>query len=154
MSFVSNFIDSKTMNKEQLAQFKFNYCEMIIDGMDMDTLITLAHDLLMDSYQSCSEEEIKEEILDLYDEEVLNDMLEEVKNWLTMILFAPEDSSTVYTIDSEGTLFFAPIYNDGTIDFDDFNEVDYVDELDEESLQKVQQKLITMMKSIGEYFQK
>ena len=71
-----------------------------------------------------------------------------------MILFAPEDSSTVYTIDSEGTLFFAPIYNDGTIDFDDFNEVDYVDELDEESLQKVQQKLITMMKSIGEYFQK
>ena len=80
MSFVSNFTDSKTMNKEQLAQFKFNYCEHIIDGMDMDTLITLAHDLLMDSYQDCTEEEIKEEILDLYDEEVLNDMLEEVKN--------------------------------------------------------------------------
>jgi len=68
---------SKTMNKEQLAQFKYNYCEMILDGMDMDTLVTLAHDLLMDSYDQCSEEEIKEEILDLYDEEMLSDLLPE-----------------------------------------------------------------------------
>ena len=79
MSFVSNFIDSKTMNNEQLQQFKYNYCERIIEDMDMDTLMTLAHDLLMDSYQSCTEEEIKEEILDLYDEEMLNDMLEGVQ---------------------------------------------------------------------------
>jgi len=67
------------MNNEQLAQFKYNYCERIIEDMDMDTLMTLAHDLLMDSYQSCSEEEIKEEILDLYDEEVLSDLMENVK---------------------------------------------------------------------------
>jgi len=67
------------MNNEQLAQFKFNYCEKIIDDMDMDTLMQLAHDLLMDSYQSCTEEEIKEEILDLYDEETLSNMMEEVK---------------------------------------------------------------------------
>jgi hypothetical protein len=48
--------------------------------MDMDTLMQLAHDLLMDSYASCTEEEITEEILDLYDEETLSDMMEEVKN--------------------------------------------------------------------------
>jgi len=42
-------------------------------------LMQLAHDLLMDSYQSCTEEEIKEEILDLYDEETLSNMMEEVK---------------------------------------------------------------------------
>jgi len=69
-----------TMNKEQLAQFKSNYCEKIIDDMDMDTLMTLAHDLLMDSYQSCSEQEIKDEILDLYDDEVLQEMVESVTN--------------------------------------------------------------------------
>ena len=68
-----------TMNNEQLAQFKYNYCERIIEDMDMDTLMTLAHDLLMDSYQSCTEEEIKDEILDLYDEEVLSDLMENVK---------------------------------------------------------------------------
>ena len=68
-----------TMNKEQLAQFKYNYCEKIIDDMDMDTLMTLAHDLLMDSYSSCTEEEIKEEILDLYDDEMLSDLMEGIE---------------------------------------------------------------------------
>ena len=67
------------MNNEQLAQFKFNYCEKIIDDMDMDTLMQLAHDLLMDSYQACTEEEIKEEILDLYDDEMLSDLMEGIK---------------------------------------------------------------------------
>jgi hypothetical protein len=64
-----------TMNKEQLAQFKYNYCEKIIEDMDLNTLMVLAHDLLMDSYQSCTEEEIKEEILDLYDDEMLEDLM-------------------------------------------------------------------------------
>jgi len=79
MSLIKTYLHKQMMNKEQLAQFKFNYCERIIDDMDMDTLMQLAHDLLMDSYQACTEEEIKEEILDLYDEETLSDMMEEVK---------------------------------------------------------------------------
>jgi hypothetical protein len=65
------------MNKEQLAQFKYNYCEKIIEDMDLNTLMVLAHDLLMDSYQSCTEEEIKEEILDLYDDEMLESLMPE-----------------------------------------------------------------------------
>ena len=79
MSLIKTYLHKQMMNKEQLQQFKFNYCEKIIDDMDMDTLMQLAHDLLMDSYQACTEEEIKEEILDLYDEETLNDLMEEVK---------------------------------------------------------------------------
>jgi len=78
MSLIKTYLHKQMMNKEQLAQFKYNYCERIIDDMDMDTLMTLAHDLLMDSYQSCTEEEIKEEILDLYDDEVLQEMVESV----------------------------------------------------------------------------
>jgi hypothetical protein len=80
MSLIKTYLHKQMMNNEQLAQFKFNYCEKIIDDMDMDTLMQLAHDLLMDSYASCTEEEITEEILDLYDEETLSDMMEEVKN--------------------------------------------------------------------------
>ena len=79
MSLIKTYLHKQMMNKEQLAQFKFNYCERIIEDMDMDTLMQLAHDLLMDSYQACTEEEIKEEILDLYDEETLSNMMEEVK---------------------------------------------------------------------------
>ena len=65
-----------TLNTQQLAKLKYDYCEMIIDGMDMDTLIQMAHDLLMDAYETASEEDIRDEILDLYDSEVLDSLME------------------------------------------------------------------------------
>ena len=64
-----------TMSTEQLNNLKSNYCEMIIDGMDMDCLLQMCYDLLMDSYKDCSEDDIKEEIVDLYDEEMLQDLM-------------------------------------------------------------------------------
>ena len=67
-----------TLSQEQYDSLLSNYAESLVDGMDMDTLMTLAHDLLMDSYSSCSEEEIRDEILDLYDDEVLQEMVESV----------------------------------------------------------------------------
>ena len=65
-----------TLNTQQLAKLKFDYCEKIIEDMDMDTLMQMAHDLLMDAYETASEEDIKDEILDLYDSEVLDDLME------------------------------------------------------------------------------
>ena len=67
-----------TLTTEQLDQLKFNYCEQIIDSMDMDSLVQMAHDLLLDAYSSINEDEIKNEILELYDQEYLNDLLESV----------------------------------------------------------------------------
>ena len=64
-----------TMNADELFALKENYINMIIDGMDMDSLCQMAFDLLLDSYQDCTEEQMKEEILDLYDEEMLNDLM-------------------------------------------------------------------------------
>ena len=75
MSFVSFPTDPNIMNNEQLNQLKENYANMIIDGMDMDTLCQMAFDMLMDAYKDCTEEEIKEEIIDLYDEEVLEGLM-------------------------------------------------------------------------------
>ena len=76
MSLIKTHLHQQMMTSEQLDDLKSNYCEMIIDGMDMDTLIQLAYDLLMDSYADSTEAELKEEILDLYDEETLNDLME------------------------------------------------------------------------------
>ena len=76
MSFVSHITDPNIMNESELFQLKENYINMIIDGMDMDSLCQMAYDLLLDSYQDCTEEQMKEEILDLYDEEMLNDLME------------------------------------------------------------------------------
>ena len=60
------------MTNEQLAEFKSNYVEHIIDGMDIKTLETMCYDLLMDAYEMTPEDEIKAEILDLYDDSILN----------------------------------------------------------------------------------
>jgi hypothetical protein len=65
----------KTMTPEQLEQLKDNYLNFIIDGMDMDSLIQMTYDLLMDSYNDSTAEELKEEILDLYDQETLDDLM-------------------------------------------------------------------------------
>jgi len=75
MSFVSFPTDPNIMNNEQLNQLKENYANMIVEGMDMDDMVQMCFDMLMDADQDCSEEEIKEEIIDLYDEEVLEGLM-------------------------------------------------------------------------------
>ena len=75
MSFVSFPTDPNIMNNEQLNQLKENYANMIVDGMDMDDLVQMCFDMLMDAYKDCTEEDIKGEIVDLYDEEVLESLM-------------------------------------------------------------------------------
>ena len=75
MSFVSFPTDPNIMNNEQLNQLKENYANMIIDGMDIDSLCQMAFDLLLDAYKDCTEDDIKEEVIDLYDEEVLESLM-------------------------------------------------------------------------------
>ena len=65
------------MNDAELFALKENYCNMIIDGMDMDTLCQLAFDLLLDAYKDCSEDDMIEEIKDLYDEDTLISLIPE-----------------------------------------------------------------------------
>ena len=59
------------MNDFELFELKENYVNHIIDGMDMDSLVQLAHDLLMDEYEKMSEDEMIEEIKYVYDEDTL-----------------------------------------------------------------------------------
>jgi uncharacterized protein YfbU (UPF0304 family) len=63
------------MNESELFTLKENYCNHIIDGMDMDCLVQMAYDMLLDAYKDCTEDEMIEEIKDLYDEETLIDLL-------------------------------------------------------------------------------
>ena len=74
MSFVSFPTDPNIMNDSELLQLKENYANMIIDGMDMDSLCQMAFDFLMEEYKDCTEEQMKEEVLDLYDEEMLESL--------------------------------------------------------------------------------
>lgn len=63
------------MTEEQLDQLRLNYAEMIVEGMDMDSLITFAVESIEQNLDDWTEDEIRGEILDHYGEETLNDLL-------------------------------------------------------------------------------
>ena len=65
-----------TLNESQLDQLKLNYAEMIVDGMDMNTLITFAVESIEQNMKDWDEEDVKSEILDLYDEETWESLQE------------------------------------------------------------------------------
>ena len=69
----------KKLTEDQLDKLKENYASMIVDGMDMDTLVTFAVDSIMQNMEMWDQADITEEIKDLYDEEMLNDLLESVE---------------------------------------------------------------------------
>ena len=65
---------SSIMNQDQLDQAKENYANLIVDGMDMKTLCTFAIDTIMHNMESWDEQDLKEEVLDLYDQEIWDDL--------------------------------------------------------------------------------
>ena len=81
MSFVSTFdhtnpmTDSKLTTK-QLDQLKLNYAELIVEGMDMDTLLTFAVESIEQNIKNWDEDDVKSEILDYYGDETLEGLME------------------------------------------------------------------------------
>lgn len=61
----------------ELQQLKETYVNHIIDGMDMNDLIQTCHDLLLDAYHDLTWEEVTDEIVDLYGEDTLIQLLPE-----------------------------------------------------------------------------
>jgi hypothetical protein len=64
-----------TLTEQQLDQLKLNYAEMIVEGMDMDSLITFAVESIEQKIKYWDEEDVKEEIIDLYGEETLEGLM-------------------------------------------------------------------------------
>lgn len=67
-----------TLNDMQLLQLKEAYANMIVDDMDMKTLCQFAFDSILSNLESYDQDDLKDEIVELYDEEVLNNLMEEV----------------------------------------------------------------------------
>lgn len=81
MSFVSSFDHTNSMTdskltKQQIAKLKENYALMIVDGMDMDSLITIAVETIEQNIERWDEEDLKEEILEYYGDETWTDLRE------------------------------------------------------------------------------
>ena len=67
-----------TLNKEQFNQFVENYVSQIVEGLDVEQLEIIATDLLIREYETHTEEQIVNEITEIYGEEVAQDLLESV----------------------------------------------------------------------------
>ena len=78
-TFTSKYMSStQTMNESDLFELKENYVDHIIDGMDIDTLCAYPRDCMLngtDGISEWNESEIKEEIIDVYGEDILEDLL-------------------------------------------------------------------------------
>ena len=75
-------MDSKTIIKPSLTSLQRSelieqWVELVVDGMDMKTLVGIVTDNMMDYYEDCSDIELKEEI-DNYDEDLYDELLENV----------------------------------------------------------------------------
>ena len=67
-----------------------------------------------------------------------------------------EERGCVYTVCTEGELFYAPMHQDGSVNMEEFDFVDLetMSEEDMEQTEEIQTTLIDMMQSAGLYFRK
>ena len=87
-------MDSKTIIKPSLTSLQRSelieqWVELVVDGMDMKTLVGVVTDNMMDYYEDCSDIELKEEI-DNYDEELYDELVDNVT-------YDPEKDAASYT---------------------------------------------------------
>ena len=63
------------LTQEQLSNLRDNYAQMIVDDMDIKTLMIMAYDVIMENLNEYDEQQLKEEIVDLYGDEILEDLI-------------------------------------------------------------------------------
>ena len=73
----TEILNSETMplTAQQLDELKCNYAQMVVDDMDLKTLMIMAYDVIVENLKDYSEEDMKDEIVELYDEEILEQLM-------------------------------------------------------------------------------
>ena len=67
------------INPAQHDSIAEQFAELVVDGMDMNTLVQYVYDDLIDYYEKLDEHELKEQI-DNYDEDLFDELLDYVKD--------------------------------------------------------------------------
>ena len=69
-----------TLAPVKLAHLIENYVSFIMDGMDTETMQVMVYDLLTREYQTYTQEQIVSEIVDLYDDDLLAELMPTVED--------------------------------------------------------------------------
>ena len=70
MSFIAHYV----MNNKELDNIKQSYAQMIVEGMDMQSLIETAEEAIVNYIKDYEFEDLKEEVSDMYGKEVWDDL--------------------------------------------------------------------------------
>ena len=65
-----------TAQKDALIE---QFVDVVVDGMDIKTLVQIVSDNMTDYYEKCSDSELKEEI-DNHDEDLFDELVDNVTN--------------------------------------------------------------------------
>ena len=71
----NNIMTQPSPNQQDIDQLVDNYVTHIVDGLDIASMEQLCYDLLTREYEKLTWDEITEEIVDLYDEDTLIDLI-------------------------------------------------------------------------------
>lgn len=63
------------LTPDQLSNLRDNYAQMIVDDMDIKTLMIMAYDVIMENLNDYDEQQLTEEIVDCYGDEILEDLI-------------------------------------------------------------------------------
>ena len=63
------------MTESDLFALKENYVNMIVEGMDIDTLAQFAFDSIIANYEDVDADDLKHEIVHDYDQEMLDSLM-------------------------------------------------------------------------------
>ena len=82
MISLPNFTNKMDLTQDQYDKLLASYVEQIVDGMDMDSLVQFASDMIEQNLrESCSTpDELIEEIGRFTDEDYVNEMIESAMN--------------------------------------------------------------------------
>ena len=75
----TKIITHKELTPSQKYDLISQYCELVVDGMDMDSLVQYAHEQMTNYFDNLILSEIKEEI-DNYDPELYDELVDNVTN--------------------------------------------------------------------------
>jgi hypothetical protein len=66
------------LTPQQLDEVIEKYCDRVVDEMDMKSMAQMLYDMLVDSFQSSSQNDMEELICAIYDEEYWEQLVEDV----------------------------------------------------------------------------
>jgi hypothetical protein len=67
-----------TLSKDQLSKLTLMYAERVVDNMDIRDLCAFAIDTIVDNMDDYNESELMEELSHYYDDDELQELVEEV----------------------------------------------------------------------------